>query len=271
LAPQKNAVLLVHDDGDVLDLLTRLFEAGNLEVTTASTTFRAQDHLTTATPVHAVVAPWDLTHSMGGEIYRWALQRRFDLRAQFVFLASEVPPEFDELVGGRCLTVPVTRPAEVVRVALAAVGRRTAIEKVPDPITDNGARPSLLIAEDDPVLLMVMARWLEEVGFRVSQAENGKIAIAAIDAGSFDVILSDWQMDGGSGADVYAWIKKERPWMTERVVFLSGGEKDDAQTAVPGRPMVRKGQDSRDLLAVLREVVRQVRAEASGLSFLPPT
>ena len=37
----------------------------------------------------------------------------------------------------------------------------------------------------------------------------------------------------------------------------------------PGRPMFRKGQDSQPLLDVLREIVRQVHAEASGLSFLP--
>ena len=260
---------MIHDDGDVLDLLTRLFEARGFDVSTAVTGYRAQSQLEGERAIHVVVAPWDETHPVGGEVYRWALQNRFDLRAQFVFLASEVTGDFDELVAGRCLAVPMTRPAEVVRVAFAAVMRRSAIERAPDPITDHGSRPSLLIAEDDPVLLHVMARLLEETGYRVIQVDSGHRAIDALNTGSFDVIVADWQMDSGSGADVYKWIKAERPWLVERIVFLSGGERDDAQTAVPGRPMVRKGQDSRHLLNVLREIVRQVRAEASGMSFLP--
>ena len=38
-------VLVIHDDGEALDLLTRLFEASGFEVVTAVTGFRAQAHL----------------------------------------------------------------------------------------------------------------------------------------------------------------------------------------------------------------------------------
>jgi CheY-like chemotaxis protein len=262
-------VLVVHDDGGALDALTRLFEHNGFEVATAVTNYRAQSLLEGEKPIHVVVAPWDAQHAVGGDVYRWALQHRFDLRGQFVFIADEVTASFDDIVAGRCLAVSVSRPNEIVRVAVAAVNRRTALENVPDPITDVGARPSLLIAEDEPILLRVMAELLESQGFRVTQAESGAAAIEKIVDGSFDVIVCDWQMDGGGGADVYVWLRENRAWLADRVVFLSGGERDDAQTAVPGRPMIRKGADSSHLLDVLREIVRQVRAEASGLSFLP--
>ena len=262
---------MIHDDGDVLDLLTRLFEAEGFEVVTAVTAFRAEAQLESERAIHVVVAPWDEAHAVGGEVYRWALQQRFDLRAQFVFLASEVTGDFDELVAGRGLAVPMTQPAEVVRVAVAAVARWHAVQKLPDPVTDHRSRPSLLIAEDDPVLLHVMARLLEDSGYRVIQVDSGHRAIDQLHETAFDVIVADWQMDAGSGFDVYKWIKNQKPWLADRIVFLSGGERDDAQTSVKGRPMVRKGQDSVYLLKVLREIVRQVRAEASGMSFLPRT
>ena len=245
-------MLVIHDDGDVLDLLTRLFESRGFEVVTAVTAFRAQAQLESERAIHVVIAPWDDAHAVGGDVYRWTLQHRFDLRAQFVFLATEVTGDFDELVAGRCLAVPASRPAEVVRVAVAAVARRSAINQTPDPITDHGSRPSLLIAEDDPTLLHVMARLLEAEGFRVIQVDSGHRAIDQLHDSAFDVIVADWQMDSGSGADVYAWIKKTKPWLADRVVFLSGGERDDAQTSVLGRPMVRKGQDSEKLMKVLR-------------------
>nr|HEX4318181.1 response regulator [Kofleriaceae bacterium] len=264
-------MLVVDDDGDALDALTRLFEHNGFEVVTAVTGYRAQAILEGGRPVHVVVAPWDAERAMGGDVYRWALQHRFDLRGQFVFVAAgEVPATFDAVVAGRCLAVPASQPAEIVRVAVAAVKRRSALESVPDPVTDIGARPSLLIADDEPVLLRVMAELMETKGYRVVQAESGSAAVERMeDSGNFDVIVCDWQMDGGGGEEVYAWIKENKPWLGERIVFLSGGERDDAQTAVPGRPMFRKGQDSRQLIEVLREIVRQVRAEASGLSFLP--
>jgi len=262
-------VLVVHDDGGTLDALTRLFEQEGFEVATAVTGFRAQAMLEGERTVHVVVAPWDAAHSVGSEVYRWALQHRFDLRGQFVFIADEVTAVFDDVVAGRCLAVPLSRTSEIVRVAVAAVNRRTALENVPDPITDVGARPSLLIAEDEPILLRVMAELLEASGYRVTQAESGAAAIEKIEATNFDVIVCDWQMDGGGGAEVYAWLRENRIWLADRIVFLSGGERDDAQTAVPGRPIIRKGADSDRLLEVLTEIVRQVRAEASGLSFLP--
>ena len=89
----RSAVLLIHDDGDVLDLLTRVFESRGLDVMTAVTAFRAFAHLESGRPVHLVIAPWDDAHPVGGEVYRWALQHRFDLRAEFVFLAAEVTGE----------------------------------------------------------------------------------------------------------------------------------------------------------------------------------
>jgi CheY-like chemotaxis protein len=269
LSDDRPTVLVIHDDGDALDLLTRLFEGNGFEVATAVTGFRAQAILESERAIHVVVAPWDPQHAVGGDVYKWALQHRFDLRGQFVFVGAEVPPGFDEVVAGRCLAVQSAQPAEIVRVAIAAVNRRSALESVPDPITDIGARPALLIVDDEPILLQVMAELIEKHGFRVVRAESGGVAVERIEAQSFDVIVCDWQMDGGGGAEVYGWLKANKPWLADRVVFLSGGERDDAQTAVPGRPMFRKGQDSGALLRVLREIVRQVRAEASGLSFLP--
>ena len=259
-------VLVIHDDSDALDLLIRLFEGSGFEVITAVTGHRAQDHLDGDRPIHVVVAPWDAAHQVGGEVYRWSLQRRYDLRGQFVFIASEVPLEFDRIVAGRCLAVSMARPAEVVRVAAAAVRKRDQLEVARDAAfaeLPDERQPTLLLAEDEPVLLMVMADLLGEAGYAVAKVESGLAAIALLDKEDFDVIVTDWHMDEGSGADVYRWIAKAKPWLAERVVFLSGGEGDDAATVAPGRPMFRKGQDAGALTAVLREIVRQVQGEKS--------
>ena len=58
--------LVIHDDGEALDALTRLFEAAGFEVTTALTGFRAQAHLEGERPIDVVVVPWDAAHPVGG-------------------------------------------------------------------------------------------------------------------------------------------------------------------------------------------------------------
>jgi hypothetical protein len=52
-------VLVIHDDGDALDIMTRLFEAAGCDVITAVSGLRAQAHLEGDRPISVVVAPWD--------------------------------------------------------------------------------------------------------------------------------------------------------------------------------------------------------------------
>lgn len=245
--------------------MTRLFEASGIEVLAAVTGFRAQAHLEGDRAIDVVVAPWDATHPVGGDVYRWSLQRRYDLRDQFVFIASEVPAEFDRLVAGRCLAVSMVRPAEIIRVAVAAIRRRQALERDRDAAVAelDDDKPSLLLVDDEPILLAVMADLLAEEGFSVTRAESGHGAVAQLERGDFDAIVADWNMDDGSGADMYRWLREFKPWLADRVVFLSSNDGDEATAVAPGRPMFRKGQDSHALTNVLREIVRQGRGKAT--------
>jgi CheY-like chemotaxis protein len=227
------------------------------------TGFRAQAHLEGDRRIDVVIAPWDTTHAVGGEVYRWSLQKRYDLRDQFVFIGADIPGEFDRVVAGRCLVVSMTRPADVVRVAHAAVRRRVQLEAMRDAMSEaDTSKPRLLLADDDPMLLMVMGDLLGD-SYTVTRVESGHAAIVLFEHEDFDAILVDWQMDDGSGADVYRWLEIHRPSLTQRVVFLSTNEGDDSTAVAPGRPMLRKGQDSHALTTTLSEIVRQVRGESN--------
>ena len=266
LSLPRPTALVIHDDGDALDALTQLFEGAGFEVISALTGYRAQAHLDGERAIDAVVVPWDTAHPLGGEIYRWSLQRRYDLRDGFVFLAEDTPPDFDRLVAGRCLAVSLTQPSEVVRVATATVRRRRQLEAVRDSVLDelgefDLTRPSLLLADDEPVLLMTMAELFADAGYAVSRVDSGHGAILLLEHSDFDVIVADWNMDDGSGADIYRWVSQVKPWLAERIVFLADDESDDAAVVAPGRSMFRKGADSRALTTVLRQIVRQVRGD----------
>jgi CheY-like chemotaxis protein len=254
----RSTALVIHDAPDVLDLLTRWFEASDLDVVAAAGAYRAQAQLEGARSIDVVVAPWDASHTTGGETYRWVLQHRPELRNRFVFIADEVPPEFDAVVGGRCLAVPLSAIDELARVATAIVRRiRTPPQGV--PVVREPGQPTLLLADDDPLLLDAMAQLLTEAGYAVTRAESGHQASEVLELRDFDTIVADWHMHDGSGADLYRWVVKSKPHLAARFVFLAEADQDDSGPVAPGRPMFRKGQDSQALITMLSEIVAQVR------------
>jgi CheY-like chemotaxis protein len=245
-------VLVIHGVGDLLDFMTRLFEGAGFDVLAAVSTFRAQTLLEGGRTVDVIVAPWDATQGVGGELYRWALGHRPELRSRFVFLAEDVPPEFDTVVGGRCLAVPPTATVELIRVANATV-RRTRTPPRGVPILSPGT-PALLLVDDDHALLLAMAELLVSSGYLVIDVDSGRAAQRALEQRDFDAIVIDWHLHDGSGSDLYRWIATTKAHLAARVVFLAEADSDHSGPAAPGRPMFRKGQDAQDLLDMLRRI-----------------
>ena len=83
--------------------------------------------------------------------------------------------------------------------------------------------PRLLLVDDEPMLQFTLRLMLEEF-FEVVVADSGDQARLAIEAAPrFDVVLSDLQMPGGSGQDLYLWAVKAYPELAGRFVFMTGG------------------------------------------------
>lgn len=254
---RRRSIILLHHDGQLLDLLTRLFEARGYAVNLAATVNQAKAHLGGDREFDVVVAEWDVHHPVGGEVYRWVLDHRFGMRDRFVFLGDEVPPELDALVAGRCLTVRPNETAEIMRVADATVRRAERSRELGgDAQWTEADRPRLLLADDDPPLLAAMADHLAAAGFAVTPVDSGNAAIMTIERGEadFDVLLADWTMVGGSGPQLFQWIVTFRPWLVDRIAFLIDRTGDQYEQIAPGRPIFHKGADSEALIATLKKI-----------------
>jgi DNA-binding response OmpR family regulator len=249
----RRSLIVLIQDGHTLDRLTRLFEARGFAVALAATVGQALTHLGSERSFDAVVAEWDSHRPAGGELYRWVLEHRFPLRDRFVFLSDDPPPELDRLVAGRCLTVRPGETGEIIRVVTALVSRvRDGGELEAEWDPSDG--PSLLLADDDPMLLDAMSRLLRDAGFAVTAVDSGAAAQAALDHGEFDVILLEWGMVGGSGSQVFQSIVTFRPWLVDRVAFLIDRKEDREATQGPGRPAFWKSADAGELIASLRKL-----------------
>jgi two-component system chemotaxis response regulator CheY len=77
----------------------------------------------------------------------------------------------------------------------------------------------ILIVEDREVMLKIIRRLLVQLGFmNVDQAANGIKALEMVQAGSYDLILSDWNMDGMSGFELLKLVRAEEK--TAKIPFI---------------------------------------------------
>ena len=81
--------------------------------------------------------------------------------------------------------------------------------------------PTILIVDDDPDIRSICRRCLEQVGYRVSEAEDAEGALAAVREVSPDVILMDITMPGMDGLECTRRLKADPATRDIPVIILS--------------------------------------------------
>jgi CheY-like chemotaxis protein len=110
--------------------------------------------------------------------------------------------------------------------------------------------PTVLVAEDEPVLRAYAARALAEAHYRVITASNGLEAIAALDATrGIAAVVTDIQMPNFDGLDVAAFARTLPA--PPPVLFISGASRD---TILPGA-FLRKPFKPQDLVEAVRALL----------------
>lgn len=70
---------------------------------------------------------------------------------------------------------------------------------------------TILVAEDEALSRKNVCRVLQEEGYQVHEAVDGRAALAAIDTSDFDVVLTDLQMPGADGLAVLKHVREVAP------------------------------------------------------------
>jgi len=117
----------------------------------------------------------------------------------------------------------------------------------------------ILIAEDEPVVLDVMARVLQTEGAVVTLARDGEEAWELLNEQEFDLIVADLRMPKVTGQELYERAVTERPDLLRRFVFATGDLAREETVAfleqVPNRFVAKP---------LVAETVRQVLTQARG-------
>ena len=98
---------------------------------------------------------------------------------------------------------------------------------------------SVLVIDDDPDVRGFVVATLEEQGYRVREASNGRDGLASMDQEVPDLVVLDFIMPGLSGADVARRILDKRP--DQPILFVSGySETDAVKRTAPDAPLLAK-------------------------------
>jgi two-component system, OmpR family, copper resistance phosphate regulon response regulator CusR len=118
----------------------------------------------------------------------------------------------------------------------------------------------ILIVEDEPSISNFIRDGLEEEGFAVDVADNGKkgLQMALDNLEEYDVILLDWMLPGMSGIEICRSVRLENKMVP--IIFLTA--KDTVDDVVFGletgaNDYIRKPFSFEELLARIRVLMRK--------------
>ena len=116
----------------------------------------------------------------------------------------------------------------------------------------------LLVIEDEPSVMAFLSAALERHGYRMVAAASGAEGLRLLAAGDYLGVISDMRTPGGvNGADVHAWIVKNRPQLVARVVFITGDTVNEETLTIlrqTGAPCVEKPFRVQQLIAVVQKI-----------------
>jgi PAS domain S-box-containing protein len=100
-------------------------------------------------------------------------------------------------------------------------------------------RWSVLVIDDDPDVRNFIAASLEEQGYKVSEASDGREGLAAIERAAPDLVIIDFIMPGMTGAEVARKIRSRQP--DQPILFVSGySETEAVKRIAPDAPLLAK-------------------------------
>jgi CheY-like chemotaxis protein len=123
--------------------------------------------------------------------------------------------------------------------------------------TAKAARQAILVIEDEPSVIAFLRAALERKGYAVVDAASGVEGLQRLSKGHYAGVISDIRMPGAvNGAEVHAWIQKNRPELKSRIILISGDTANsDTQEflAKSGTPCIEKPFRAQQLISVVEK------------------
>ena len=124
-------------------------------------------------------------------------------------------------------------------------------------VQSAAAPPPILLIEDEPSVTAFLRAALERRGYTVANASSGAQGLDMLNGGKFSGVISDIRMPGTvNGAEVHAWIQKNRPELCARIILISGdtaNSETQAFLAQSGTPCIEKPFRVQQLMSIVEK------------------
>jgi CheY-like chemotaxis protein len=71
--------------------------------------------------------------------------------------------------------------------------------------------PHVLVVDDETALADIIGAYLEANGYRITVANDGRVALALYERDPADAVITDFSMPGMNGRDLVADLRRRRP------------------------------------------------------------
>jgi DNA-binding response OmpR family regulator len=126
-------------------------------------------------------------------------------------------------------------------------------------IAGGPARLRILVIEDEPAVAAFMRTALERRGYDVTPSPSAAEGLRLLATSDFRGVVSDFRTPGGiNGADLHDWVRRHRPELASRIVFITG-DTASAETIKllqqDGTPCVEKPFRVRELMDAVEKTI----------------
>ena len=116
-------------------------------------------------------------------------------------------------------------------------------------------KPTILVADDEPSIVLSLQLLLQRAGFDVRVARNGEEAIQSVEAFTPDLILLDAMMPKRDGFDVCRTLRASPTWQALPIVMLTARSRDAERQRgleLGATDYITKPFSTRDLVVTVR-------------------
>lgn len=254
-------MLVIDDDPTVHALMHRFLEKERFQIESA---LSAQDGLTRARELRPAVITLDvLMPSMDGWTVLAALKSDPDLANIPVIMLTLL----DNQNIGYTLGASDYLLKPIDRSRLLCVLRQYCSEFTLTPLTQDGPAPSILIVEDDSITRDMVRTMLEDEGWQVLEARNGREGLEQLESHRPGLILLDLMMAEIDGFGFVAALQKREEWRSIPIVVVTAKDITEAESQrLQGqvKQILEKGAYScEELFTTVRHLVTKCSAEGT--------
>lgn len=120
-------------------------------------------------------------------------------------------------------------------------------------------RLRILVIEDEPSVAAFMRTALERRGYEVMPSASAAEGLRLLVTNEFRGVVSDFRTPGGiNGADLHDWVRRHRPELASRIVFITGDTASAETIALlqqDGTPCIEKPFRVHELMAAVEKTI----------------